>query len=50
MNKGMVEAWTGVIRLNPIQSTASMIHSASDGVNASHARDELDDILIFYPR
>ncbi len=42
MNKGIVEAWTGVIRLKPMLSTASIIHSASGGVNPSQARDEFD--------
>ena len=37
MNKGMVEAWTGVIRENPIEKMASRIHSASGGVRESQA-------------
>ena len=40
MKRGMVEAWTGVMRLKPMLSTASMIHSARDGVKPSQARDE----------
>jgi len=33
----MVEAWTGVILVNPIEEIASRIHSASGGVRASQA-------------
>lgn len=40
MNRGIVEACTGVIRLNPMLDTASSIHSASGGVKASHARGD----------
>lgn len=36
----MVEACTGVIVLKPIVETASIIHSAKEGVRASHARDD----------
>lgn len=31
----MADACTGVIRLNPIEDTASRIHSANGGFNAS---------------
>lgn len=39
MNSGIVDAWTGVMRLKPMDATASMIHSASGGVRASHERE-----------
>ena len=42
MNNGIVDAWTGVIRSKPIADVAVRIQSASGGVRASHARDELD--------
>ena len=48
MKRGMVEAWTGVMRLKPMLSTASMIHSARDGVKPSHARDEEEGAFIFW--
>lgn len=41
MNRGIVEACTGVIRLNPMLDTASSIHSASGGVKASQARGDV---------
>lgn len=44
MKRGIVEACTGVIRLKPMLSTASMIHSASEGVKASQARDDEEDM------
>lgn len=37
VNKGMAEAWTGVILEKPIEETASRIHSARGGVRASQA-------------
>lgn len=33
----MVEAWTGVIFVKPMDAIASMIHSAKGGVRASQA-------------
>jgi hypothetical protein len=39
IKRGIVEAWTGVIRSNPMLETASKIHSESDGVSASQARE-----------
>lgn len=44
MKSGIVEACTGVIPKKPILVTASRIHSASGGVNASHARDDEHDL------
>lgn len=41
MNRGIVEAWTGVIRLKPMEATASKTHSDKGGVNASQAREGL---------
>lgn len=49
MNRGIVEACTGVIRLNPMLDTASSIHSASEGVKASHARGDVVAIMGFGP-
>ncbi len=46
MKRGIVEACTGVIREKPMLATASKIHSASDGVKASHARDEGEDAAL----
>jgi hypothetical protein len=43
MNRGIVEACTGVIRENPIAETASRIHSDSGGVRASHALEDNAD-------
>lgn len=37
MNRGIVDAWTGVIREKPIAEIASRIHSESGGVSASQA-------------
>ena len=37
MKSGIVEAWTGVMRLNPMLDTASRIHSANGGVMPFHA-------------
>ena len=37
MNRGIVLACTGVIRVKPIVETASRIHSESEGVSASQA-------------
>jgi len=42
MNNGIVDAWTGVIRWKPMLEIASRIHSASGGVRASHAREEVE--------
>lgn len=40
MNRGIVLLWTGVIFApHPMAAIASRIHSGSEGVNASHARD-----------
>jgi hypothetical protein len=41
MKSGIVEAWTGVIRPNPMLETASTIHSESEGVSASQALEVL---------
>ena len=41
MNSGIVDACTGVILEKPMLETASSIHSESEGVNASHAREDL---------
>ena len=46
INRGIVEAWTGVILLKPMLATASIIHSASEGVKASHARDDEDIMMM----
>jgi diacylglycerol kinase (CTP) len=40
MNKGIVEACTGVIWVKPIVEMASRIHSERGGVKASHALEE----------
>lgn len=40
MNSGIVEAWTGVIRFKPMLVTASIIHSAREGVRAFQPREE----------
>lgn len=37
IKRGIVEAWTGVMRAKPIVLMASRIHSAKGGVRASHA-------------
>lgn len=44
----MAEAWTGVMRVKPIEATASRDHSDSGGVRASHAlEDDLGGIYEF---
>lgn len=45
-NKGIVEACTGVILLKPMLETASIIHSAKEGVSASQARNDEDMMKI----
>ena len=42
IKRGIVDACTGVMREKPILATASKIHSASEGVKASHAREKED--------
>lgn len=41
MNKGIAEAWTGVMRVKPIEATASSTHSDRAGVTPSHALAEV---------
>jgi hypothetical protein len=36
----MAEAWTGVMRVKPIEATASKVHCDSGGVRASHDRED----------
>lgn len=40
INRGMVDACTGVIRVKPIEETASRVHCDKDGFRESHALDE----------
>lgn len=40
INRGMAEAWTGVMRVKPIEATASKAHCDSGGVRASHDRED----------
>jgi hypothetical protein len=40
MKRGIVDAWTGVIRENPMAKTASRIHPESGGFKDSQAREE----------
>jgi hypothetical protein len=40
MKRGMVEAWTGVIREKFIEATASTSHGDKGGLSASQAREE----------
>lgn len=40
MKRGIAEACTGVMRVKPMEETASRIHSESGGVRASHALED----------
>jgi hypothetical protein len=43
MKRGIVEAWTGVIRENPMAKTASRTHSESAGFRHSQAREDREE-------
>lgn len=40
MKRGIAEAWTGVMRVKPIELTASNAHCESAGFTPSHDRED----------
>lgn len=43
MNRGIAEAWTGVMRVKPIDETASSTHSDRGGLTPSQALADVPD-------